>query len=142
MKTNNLSLSLSSYIGMLLLLSLLLAIYAEESIVNFVLENTGQQQIAESANATKQMSELILSLDKIKFDTTVLNSAYLENVKPFPNFPVDATTLANFGKANPFIGSFSVVTEVASTTVGGVVYSNQRATNDGNSIRAIPSTRR
>ena len=58
------------------------------------------------------------------FDTSVLNSAYFTSLNNIPNFPIDKSD-SSFGKQNPFTGYFAVTSTKASTTVGGIIYSNQ-----------------
>jgi hypothetical protein len=123
---------------------LFVLIYTKDSIISFVLDTTGEAQIQETQKTTDNTTKVLLSLDKITFDTSVLNSPYFESLVPFVSYPIDAQTLSNFGKANPFIGNFIVVAPTATTTVGGVVYSSQRQPlNNGQAVRSVPAgTRR
>lgn len=133
---------ISFYIGILLLVGLFVLIYLQESVTNLIIEMTGEYQIQESKASIAETTNLLLSLDKISFDTSVLSLPYLQDLTQFPSYPIDAETLSNFGKTNPFIGSFIVVTNQASTSTGGVVYSTQRTLNNGSAVRAVPATRR
>jgi hypothetical protein len=142
METQNIKLGIGAYLGILLLLCLLVGIYAKDTIIHAMLDSTGQAQVLEAQKASDKTAGILLSLGKITFDTSVLNSTYLQTLTPFVNFPIDAQTLSNFGKTNPFLGSFTVVSSQASSSVGGVVYSNQRAANNGQSIIPVSPNRR
>ncbi len=141
MQEKNILQSVSFYLGILILVSLFTLIYSQEYITGLVLEFTGEAQIQESQKTTNEATNLLLSLDRIPFDTSVLSLPYLQTLNSFPSFPIDTETLSNFGKANPFVGSFTVVTNSASSSVGGVVYSNQRSLNNGNAVRATAPNR-
>lgn len=143
MQNTNIKLSIGSYLGIIITLVIFIAIFFRDDIFNIILEYTGNTQIEESQHATEEMTKIILDLEKIKFDTSVLKSPYLESLVIFLVFPIDAETLANFGKTNPFIGTFSVVSSKATTSaVGGVVYSAQRAANNGASVIPVSPNRR
>lgn len=143
MQSQNIKLGISSYFGIIFLVLLFGMIYSKDLIFSYILEATGESQIQESQKATQETATVLLSLDKITFDTSVLNSNYLSSLTPFVNFPIDAAALENFGKANPFLGNFIVVPTKATTSVGAVVYSANRPGNNGNSVRAVtPTTNR
>jgi hypothetical protein len=144
MQKSKTSLGIGSILGILFFFSLLGSIMFQQYIFDFIVGLSGSEQIAESQKALQDTTDLLISVDKITFDTTVLANPYLQTLVNLPNFPIDAQTISNFGKVNPFIGNFIVVpTKVtASTTVGAVVYSNQRSVNNGNSLRPVNSNTR
>jgi hypothetical protein len=142
METTNLKLGFSSYMGLIIILLVFGCILMKDSVFELVLNFTGGDQIAESQQANQEVTALLLSVDKITFDTSILNSGYLQSLTPFPDFPVDTVTLSNFGKANPFIGNFIVVPDTATSSVGSVIYSSQRSVNNGQSLRAVNPNRR
>ncbi len=91
--------------------------------------------ISDSKKASREVAEALLKLDKIAFNTSILKSEYFQRIVVLPTFPTDSRTLANFGKANPFLGNFSVASSpAASSTVGGVIFSQQRSVNNNNSV--------
>ena len=140
MQNTNIKLSISTYLGILFLCCLFVAIYLQDSIFQMVKDMTGEAEVAQAQESTNKVSTLLVSLSKINFETKVLNSQYFETLVPFVDFPIDSETLANFGKANPFIGSFTVVTERDSGAVGGLIYSGQRSElNNGNAVRSVPA---
>jgi len=133
---------ISFYLGILLIVILFVLIYLQESVTSLISEMTGESLVQEAKTSTIETTNLLLSLDKISFDTSVLSLPYVQTLVQFPSYPIDSQTLSNFGKTNPFIGSFTVVTEQASSSTGGVVYSGQRVLNNGGAIRAVaPSSR-
>jgi hypothetical protein len=138
MKVKNLKFNFTTYLGLLFLVLIFAMIYFQDFIFDIITTQTGGTEILQSEKATKETADLLISLDKITLDTSVLNSTYLQSLGQLPSFPIDAAALSNFGKANPFLGSFIIVpSRVASSSVGGVVYSNQRGANNGNSLRAV-----
>lgn len=102
---------------------------------------TSGNELANSRLASAETADLLLSLDRITLDTKTLTSPYFQSLAPLPAFPVDTQTLVNFGKNNPFVGNFVVVAAKATSSVGAVVYSNQRAVNNNQSVRAVSGAR-
>ncbi len=141
MKENNSNFSTISVLILILLICIFILIIFKDSIFNLILEYTGESTIQESQQTTDQTTNLLLSLEKITFDTKVLSLPYVQGLTSFPSYPVDSTTLANFGKVNPFstIGAPTVLEQSASSTVGGIIYSGQRSLNNNNAIRATNS---
>lgn len=133
---------ISFYIGILLLVIIFIFIYLQQQITDIVMEITGQSLVTQSQQLTDKTTKLLLSLDQIVFDTAVLSLPFIQNLRTFPSYPIDAESLSNFGKVNPFVGSFTVVTPQASSTPGGVVYTGQRVLNNGGAVRAAPQTNR
>jgi hypothetical protein len=144
MQNNNTKLGIGSILGILFFFCVLGSIMFQEYMFDFIVGLSGSEQIAESQKALQDTTDLLISVDKITFDTSVLSNPYLQSLVNLPTFPIDAQTISNFGKANPFLGSFTVVPTkaVASSTVGAVVYSNQREVNNGNSLRPVNSNTR
>jgi len=142
MQNINVKLNIKTILVFLFFATIFGAILGQSYIFSFIASQSGTAEIEDSQKASKETTDLLLSLDKIAFDTSVLNSPYLDSLSPLPNFPLDAQSLSNFGKANPFLGSFIVVSAPASSSVGSVIYSNQREVNNGSSIRAVSPTRR
>ncbi len=142
MDSSNFKLTNSAYVGILFFALLLAAIFMKETIFDFIIQSTGANQIEESRAATKETADLLLSLDKIKLDTSILSSTYFQSLSPLASFPIDALTLSNFGKANPFLGNFTVVSAPATSSVGALIYSNQRGANNGASQTSVSPTRR
>lgn len=130
------------YVGITILVVLFISIYTRDQINSLVLDYTGEVQIQDAQKSINDTTSLLLSLDKISFDTSILSLPYLQTLSSFPNFPIDALTVSNFGKANPFVGSFTVVTDAASASVGGIIYSGQRSLNSGEAVRAVAPARR
>lgn len=139
MNNLNLKLNFGSYAGIIIIAFIFAAILMKESLFQMIIDNTGSNQIEESRRATAMTTELLLSLDKINLDTRVLTSDFLQSLQALPEFPIDAQTLTNFGKTNPFLGNFIVVAPTATSSVGGVVYSAQRSRVNGQVI--TPTTR-
>ena len=141
MENKNLQLSIGSYFGIIVLLGIFLAIYMQEIIFETILEFTNEEMVKQSKISNEKTTNLFLSLEKIKFDTSALNSEYIQSLTPFPDFPIDAESVSNFGKANPFLGNFTIITDIASSTGGGVIYSGQRSLNNGEAIIQSRPTR-
>lgn len=138
MQAGNIKLGIGTYFGIFVFLVLFLMIFFKQNIFDFIVEFSGSNALEESQQATQETTNLLLSLDKIKLDVNVLQSTYLQALTAFPTFPIDAQTLSNFGKSNPFLGgTFTVVQTTATSSVGAVVYSNNRAGNNGNSLRPV-----
>lgn len=142
MQSTNINLSFKTTVGLLFILLIFVLIFMKSSVFDLIVSFSGTEQIAESQKSSKELADLLLSLDKINLDTNTLNSFYIQTLSPLPSYPVDARTLSNFGKANPFVGSFTVIPASASTTVGGVIYSNQREVNNGRSVTPVSGNRR
>lgn len=141
MQKINLKLNFSTILGLLFFLVIFFAILFKESVFSFIVSLGGNDVVVSSQKAAKDTADLLLSLDKITLDTSILGTPYLQNLNNLPNFPLDAQTLSNFGKTNPFLGSFTVVPTSASSSVGSVIYSNQRSVNNNRSLLPV-STRR
>lgn len=138
MQEKNFLTSLISIVGMIFFALVFALILLEDTVFSLIQEYTGESAIQESKQATEQTAKLLLSLEKITFDTKVLSLPYVQGLTTFPSFSVDSETLSNFGKNNPFNGNSVVVVEQASSTVvGGIIYSGQRSLNNNNSIRAV-----
>lgn len=106
--------------------------------------NSSITQIEESRKASKEMSDLLIELDKINFDTTILDSSYFYTLNNIPNYPID-TNDSSYGKANPFAGGFTVISSTPDTqTVGGIVTSTQRSDGQSNvrTVNVRQNTRR
>ena len=140
MQNINLKLDIKTIGGILFFIIIFGSIFLKSYIFVFLTSSSGTAEIQASQKASKDTADLLLSLDKITLDTTILNSPYLQSLITLPSFPLDARTLSNFGKANPFFGSFIVVPTSASTSVGAVIYSGQRSANGGRSIRPVNPT--
>lgn len=140
MQTTNIKLDFKTIVGLIFFLSLFVAIFTKSYIFDFLIGQSGTAEIEASQKAAKDTADLLLSLDKINLDTTILSSTYLQSLQVLPSFPLDARTLSNFGKANPFLGNFTVVSNPATTSVGSVIYSSQRSANDGRSLRPVNPT--
>ncbi len=141
MQTQKTSLSIMSALGIILFISLFVIILFKDTIFEYILEYTGESSIKESEQATTETTNLILSLEKITFDTKVLSLPYVQGLTTFPSFPADSETLTNFGKSNPFVGNNNFAIEQATSSVGGLVYSVQRERNNNNAIRAVNPNR-
>lgn len=125
--------SFSSIIGIIFFLSLFAAMFFQSYIFELIAPEA--VEISESKKASRDVAEALLKLDKISLDTSILKSDYFQNIKVLPTFPTDSRTLANFGKANPFLGNFQIASAPASSTItGGVIFSQQRSVNNNNSI--------
>ena len=99
-------------------------IFAFQPVVDYF--NSYNTQVEESQKAVREISDLLLQIDKISFDTSVLSSPYFTSLNTIPAFPIDLSNSA-FGKQNPFSSSFFVTpAKAATTTVGGIIPSNQR----------------
>lgn len=138
MQNLNIKLGISGYLGIFFILFVFSLMFFRDSVYSLIVLNTDAVRLEESQKTNKKIAELLISLDKIKFDTTVLQTPYLQSLTRLQQFPIDAQTLTNFGKANPFIGNFIVAPVAATTSVGAVIYSNQREVNNGNAV--IPVT--
>lgn len=99
MQTQKTSLSIMSALGIILFISLFVIILFKDTIFEYILEYTGESSIKESEQATTETTNLILSLEKITFDTKVLSLPYVQGLTTFPSFPADSETLTNFGKS-------------------------------------------
>lgn len=142
MQQNSFKLTTGSYLGILFFVLMFAAIFMKDTIFDLIISQTGADTAQQSQQATQKTTDLLLSLDKIKLNTAVLESSYLQSLTTLPSFPVDFQTLSNFGKANPFVGNFIIVPTKASSTVGAVIYSNQRAANNGRSVLPVSTSRR
>lgn len=148
MQKINFKMNIGTMLGIAFFLILFLAILFKDSVFSFITSQSNGDVVQSSQKAAKDTADLLLSLDKISLNTSILSAPYLQNLIPLPNFPIDAQTLSNFGKANPFLGGFVVVSSPATTSVGAVIYSNQREVNNDRSLRAVkpatttPTTRR
>jgi hypothetical protein len=144
----NMKLTFSSFLTVLLFLIVFILIFTKDIIFNSISESTNRQQVEQSEKANKQIADLLLSLDKITLDTTVLRTPYLQSLVQLPTFPIDAQTISNFGKINPFVGNFIVVPGAVPTQVGGLIFSAQQNAENGNNVtgasvlQARPTTRR
>jgi len=100
-------------------------------------------EITESKRASQDVATALLKLDKLQLDTSILKAEYFQTITLLPTFPTDSKSLTNFGKANPFLGGFQIVSApvVASTTVGGVIFSTQRSVNNGQSVVPVTNGR-
>lgn len=139
-------LSFGTTVGGIFFLGLFAAMFFRDQVFELIAPEP--VEVSESKKASREVAEALLKLDKISLDTTILKSDYFTNITLLPTFPTDSKTLANFGKTNPFLGNFSVVsspaslnTENASSTVGGVIYSQQRSVNDDRSIVPVRNGR-
>ena len=139
MQKFNIKIGIKESIMLLFFGSIFVAILYADSIIEILMQQN--KEVQESEKVTKQLSDLILEVDKIKLDTKVLNTSFLQNITALPQFQLDANTASNFGKNNPFSGGFTVVSTPASSTVGGVIYSNQRTTGRSGVI-SVPANRR
>lgn len=89
--------------------------------------NNSSPQVENSQKAVQEITNLLLQIDQITFDTSVLASGYFRSVKSLPYFPMDQSS-NSFGKQNPFSSSFIINPgKVATTTVGGIIPSGSRA---------------
>ena len=136
MEKFQIKLSFSFVVGIMFFLTLFSMILFRDTVFDLIIGGSGTVEISESQQAAQQTAELLLSLENITLDTSVLATPYFNSIIPIPDFPLDAQTLSNFGKANPFIGNFSVI-QPGTSTVGGVVYSANRPVNNGESVRAV-----
>lgn len=143
MQKIDLKLNFSTILGILFFVLIFFAILFKDSVFEFISSQGNSDAIENSQKVAKDTADLLLSVEKISLDTSILSTPYLQNLTHLPDFPIDAKTLSNFGKANPFLGGFIVVPDTATSSVGGVVYSNQRELNNGNSLRSVrPTTTR
>lgn len=142
MSNTNLKITFSTYLRLTFFLLIFVLILTKDFVFEQIIVFTGSNEIEESQRATAEITNLLLAVDKISFDTKILSSSYLQSLTSMPIFPIDSESLINFGKANPFIGNFILVNPSTTTAVGGVVYSNQRSLNSGQSIRTVPSQNR
>lgn len=130
---NRSQISFSSIVGLIFFVSLFLAMFFQDYIFEIIAPPA--IEISESKKASREVAEALLKLDKINLDTSILKSDYFLSITVLPTFPTDSRTLANFGKANPFLGNFQIVSVPATSTVtGGVIFSQQRSVNNNNSI--------
>lgn len=82
--------------------------------------------VKDSEKAVVEISDLLLQIDKITFETSILTSPYFQSLNAIPNFPL-STSSDSFGKVNPFSSAFFINSAKAtSTSVGGIIPSNQR----------------
>lgn len=131
----NLNLKFKDYIAILLIILSILMIYFSDTIIQRISEM--DNSIDESQKASAEIAKLVLSLDKISLDTSVLNASYLMNVKTLPQFPLTLSGQGIFGKFNPFLGNIQISTPQATTTqVGAVQYATQRDAGQS-SVRVI-----
>ena len=84
MKITNLKINFTTILGLTFLILIFGAIYFEDSIFDLVVSQTGGAQVAQSEAATKDTADLLVSLDKITLDTSVLNSTYLQSLTALP----------------------------------------------------------
>ena len=99
-------------------------IFMFQTIVDYF--NGYNTQVVESQKAVTEISDLLLQIDKISFDTNILTSAYFQSLNTIPTFPLDQSP-SSFGKPNPFSSTFTITAgKVATSTVGGIIPSNQR----------------
>lgn len=125
MINTKINLSFKDYLIILILLLSIVIIYFSEDIISQI--KSFDTSVEESQKASADIAKLVLSLDKISLDTSILNLPYLQNVRPLPQFPVDITSPGIFGKTNPFVGSLNSSLPAATTTqIGGVQYAAQR----------------
>lgn len=138
MQKINLHLGIKEILMLILLTFIFGLIFSFDKVVA-LFDNQGTE-IKASRQATKELSNLILDLDQVNFDTSVLSSAYFTRLSNLPTFPIDETNAA-FGKVNPFTANFNFTsTPVATTTIGGIIYSNQREDGQGalTAVRVAP----
>lgn len=140
MQKIDLKLNFSTILGILFFVLIFFAILFKDSVFGFIDSQGNPDAIANSQKVAKDTADLLLAVENISLDTSILSNPYLQNLTRLPDFPIDAKTLSNFGKANLFLGGFIVVPDTATSSVGGVVYSNQRELNNGNSLRPVRPT--
>jgi hypothetical protein len=125
--------SFSSMLGIIFFILLFAAMFFRDYV--FELIAPPAVEISESKKASKEVAEALLKLDKITLDTTILKSPYFQNIVVLPTFPTDSKTLANFGKINPFLGGYQIINiQDATSTTGGVIFSQQRSVNNDRSV--------
>jgi predicted PurR-regulated permease PerM len=119
------NLTFKDYIAIILLIIAICIVYFSDVIIQRIQDlNTG---LDNSQKVSQDIAKLVLSLDKISLDTNILNTPYLQNIRPLPQFPMDLLSPFVFGKNNPFSGGFTTVAPQATTTsVGAVQYAIQR----------------
>lgn len=134
------NLSFGSIVGLIFFFSLFTAIFFKETVFAWIAPEA--TEISEGKKASKEIANALLMLDKISLDTSILQSEYFQTIKVLPTFPTDSKTISNFGKANPFLGNFQIVSAPATTTVvGGVINSTQRSVNNGQSTVPVVNGR-
>ncbi len=119
------NLTFKDYFAILLLIIAICIVYFSDMIIQKIQEmNTS---LDSSQKVSQEIAKLVLSLDKISLDTSILNTPYLQNIKILPQFPLDSASPSIFGKPNPFTGNFITVPSAATTTtVGAIQYATQR----------------
>ena len=141
MQGQNSNISVVTIVGVIFFVILFAFIILKDTIFGYIIDYTGQSVIEESSQTTSQTTSLMLSLSKIDFDTAILSLPYIQNLTPFPSYPIDFG-ISNFGKANPFSGNNTFAVEQATSTTGGIIYSTQRSLNNNSAIRGVNSNTR
>lgn len=131
------NLSFGNWMAIIFFLGLFMAMFFKDLVFSYVAPEA--VEISDGKRASQEIAKSILQLDRISFDTNSLKTEYFQQILILPTFPTDSKTLSNFGKNNPFLGNFQIVsTPVATTTIfGGVVNASQRSVNSGRSIAPI-----
>jgi hypothetical protein len=83
------------------------------------------QELEDSRKVSKSMADLSIEIEKLNLNTDILNSQFLRNLSALPAYPLDGSSISNFGKANPFSGAFKTVVSSSTSVVGGIRYSSQ-----------------
>jgi hypothetical protein len=84
------------------------------------------KELEDSRKISKSMSDLSIEIEKLNLNTEILNSQFLRNVTTMPSYPLDSSSISNFGKLNPFTGSFKTVVGTSTdAVVGGIRYTSQ-----------------
>jgi hypothetical protein len=84
------------------------------------------QELEDSRKVSKSMADLSIEIEKLNLNTDILNSQFLRNVTSMPTYPLDGSSISNFGKPNPFTGSFKTVVGTSTdNVVGGIRYTSQ-----------------
>jgi hypothetical protein len=76
MQNINLKLNFKTIMGILFFLILFILIFFKQNI--FAILIAENKEVQDSQKASKEMADILLSLDKITLDTTVLKSNYLQ----------------------------------------------------------------
>jgi hypothetical protein len=138
MNTSSLKFSSTEIISLIIALTIFISLFFSDTLIAKIVD--ANDAVKMSQTASKEIADLVLSLDKVSLDTKVLDSQFLNNVEPLPQFPLSTGQAFTYGKNNPFSGAYVVVPQVATGTTGGVIYSIQRATSTAG-IRAVPRRR-
>ena len=100
MKTKKSLIGIKEIFGIIFLVLVVGLIFSFDYVVSYF--NSANSQVEESRKASKEISDLLIQIDQISFDTSVLKSSYFQGLVNIPSFPIDESS-SSFGKKNPFV---------------------------------------